>query len=162
PKNIELRLMTATGTSSDTAISPDGRYIASFNSGGILIREIDSNNQMKIDLGGPGEYGGLTYSRDGNFLYYFADLKTDPDAPSLYRIPVLGGVPTKLISNIWNSQPGNVVTFSPDGSRLAFIRESDSDVTALIVANIDGTDERELARRQSPPSYFAAAAWSPD
>src|SRR5262249_38839686 len=44
PKNIELRLMTVTGNSSETAISPDGRYIASFNSGGILIREIATTN----------------------------------------------------------------------------------------------------------------------
>jgi serine/threonine protein kinase len=161
-KNIELRLMTATGRSSETAISPDGRDIASFSGAGVLMREIETNSQMMIDLGVSGEHSGLTYSRDGNFLYYFADPTTDNDGTSLYQVPVLGGVPRKLMSRAWNSHPGNKVTFSPDGARLAFVRENDSGETALIVANVDGTDERELATRRSPISHFETAAWSPD
>lgn len=160
PQNIELAWMTTSGTFGGAAISPDGRYVAYFNGAGIWTRQVATNSQVEIIPGGTGEYWGLTFSRDGNFLYYFADLTPDHEPPALYRIPADGGVPSKLIANIPDGT--YPITFSPDGAHLALVREYDSGETALIVANVDGTDERELATRHSPPSYFGSAAWSPD
>ena len=160
-KSIELAWMTTSGKVGDAAISPDGRYVAYFNGADVWTKEVATNRQVEIISAGKGDYWGLTFSRDGNSLYYFANLATDRE-PALYRMPALGGVATKLISNIENSNGTHAVTFSPDGAHLGFVREYDSGETALIVANIDGTDERKLATRHSPPSYFGSAAWSPD
>ncbi|MBM3314672.1 hypothetical protein FJY71_02355 [candidate division WOR-3 bacterium] len=46
--------------------------------------------------------------------------------------------------------------FSPDGTRVAFVRQSDPSMpTGVYVINADGSNERFLARARSP-------AWSPD
>ena len=77
---------------------------------------------------------------------------------------MLGGASRKVIENV--SSP---VSFSPDGTRLAFMRgsptqASSSDQTALIVANVDGTGEREVAVRKLTNGAYNAGgpSWSPD
>ena len=52
------------------------------------------------------------------------------------------------------------ITLSPDGSRLAFVRESKEE-SALMVANVDGSNEHKLAARPMT-DYFKVPAWSPD
>lgn len=156
--NIELAWMTTSGKVAGAAVSPDGRYVGYVLGNEVWTRNVATNSQVKIMSGGQDDCWGLTFSRDGNFLYYFADLKSDDEAPALYRIPAVEGVPSKLIANI--PDDASPVTFSPDGAHLAFVRQYPGE-TALIVANVDGTDERKLAARHSP-AYFRAAAWSPD
>jgi serine/threonine protein kinase/Tol biopolymer transport system component len=158
---FELSGLTTSGNVANAAISRDGRYVAYFNGVGVWTRQVATNSQVEIIPGGTGSYWGLTFSPDGNYLYYFANLTTDREPPALYRIPALGGVSTKLIPNTINSNGNDRVTFSPDGTRLAFVREYASGETALTVANVDGTDERKLATRQGS-SHFGSAAWSPD
>ncbi len=158
-KTLELTGLTPSGNVVDAAISPDGQYVAYSNGAGVWTRQLETNNQVQIIPRGTGSYWGLTFSPDGSHLYYFAKSDREPDA--LYRIPALGGVSTKLISDTSNSNGGDRVTFSPDGAHLAFVREYPSGETALIVANVDGTDERKLATRQSP-AYLGSGAWSPD
>jgi serine/threonine protein kinase len=161
-KNVELALMTTSGDARFAAVSPDGRYVAYINGTSLWTREVATNRQAELIPTHEGEYLGLTFSPDGNDLYYVEELNTDADSPSLFRIPVTGGVPTKLIPNMFNTSIGNnPVSFSPDGTRLAFVREYQPDETALIVANVDGTNERKLAVRHSH-TYFGSAAWSPD
>jgi Tol biopolymer transport system component len=54
------------------------------------------------------------------------------------------------------------VTFSPDGKQLAFVRNStERNESALMVANEDGSGERQLAVRKMT-NGFGGAAWSPD
>lgn len=107
-------------------------------------------------------YLGLTFSRDGNYIYYNTVDKTAIGV--LYQMPVLGGAARKLVVNI-----DSAVTLSPDGKQLAFIRNGTrSGDSGLIVANADGTAERELAVRNEPdyfpawPNSRNAPTWSPD
>jgi Tol biopolymer transport system component len=54
------------------------------------------------------------------------------------------------------------VTLSPDGQRLAFIRNSPNEgEDAVIIANADGGNERKLAVRKLP-NFFRSLSWSPD
>jgi eukaryotic-like serine/threonine-protein kinase len=158
---IELTGLTTSGNVASAAISLDGKYVSYSNSVGVWNREIATGNQVEIIPGGTGSYWGLTFSPDGNYLYYFANLKSDKETPALFRIPALGGVATKLIASTTNSNGDDRVTFSPDRTHLAFVREYPSGETALIVANVDGTDEQKLATRQGSSS-FGSASWSPD
>ena len=104
---------------------------------------------------------GLTFSRDGNDLYYA--VKTNLDVGVLYRIPVLGGTPVKVLEKI-----DGPVSFSPDGKRLVLIRANypGPGESALVIANSDGAGERTLAVRKMPdrfsPIFFTGPAWSPD
>jgi Tol biopolymer transport system component len=77
----------------------------------------------------------------------------------LHQVPVLGGASRKLVEDV-----DSPVTFSPDGQRLAFVREySDQHESALMVVNVDGTGERRLATRKEPAHFrMEGPAWSPD
>lgn len=72
---------------------------------------------------------------------------------------MLGGTPRRVLDDI-----DSPVTFSPDGRQLAFVRRYRSrGEDAIIVANVDGTSERQLSTRKGPDFYsIAGPAWSPD
>ena len=74
-------------------------------------------------------------------------------------MPTLGGASRKIIDNV-----GTPITLSPDGTRLAFVRVNvPRGETALVVANADGTGERQVAVRKSPNNFSAGGpSWSPD
>lgn len=86
--------------------------------------------------------GGLSFSRDGNYLYFVKSEKFG-FLQTLYRMSVLGGVSTQVISDVYN------YALSPDGAQLAFVRNSQSaDASALMIANADGTGAYRLATRK--------------
>jgi Tol biopolymer transport system component len=108
-------------------------------------------------------YLGITFSRDGDYVYY---VSRDPHSPiaALYQIPVLGGSPRHVLDDI-DTGP----TFSPDGTRLAFVRGYPQEhSTSVVVANIDGSGERRLATAVWPNDFpinvgeRAWPSWSPD
>jgi len=72
---------------------------------------------------------------------------------------VLGDIPQKLLSNV-----SVYVVLSPDEKQVAFIRRSESGSGhALVVANLDGSSEKEIVFR-SPAQAFNkySLAWSAD
>jgi eukaryotic-like serine/threonine-protein kinase len=162
-QNLKLMRMTTSGSASNAAISPDGKYVAYVASeagqNSVWIRQVDSAGNVQIIPPGDSYCWGLTFSRDGNYLYYFGQGKADK-AASLYKIPALGGgVSDKLIEGIdTNFTP---VSFAPDGARLVFVRNYPGGETAVVVVNADGTGERKIASR-ADKAFFWTAAWSPD
>ena len=102
------------------------------------------------------EYGRMTFSPDGGYIYFLRREKGETNH-ALYQLPVLGGDPKKLNSNITSP-----VTFSPDGKRFAFVRSQQADST-MIIANADGTGELPLATTKSPVAFKGSGpTWSPD
>jgi Tol biopolymer transport system component len=52
---------------------------------------------------------------------------------------------------------------SPDGKQVAFTRANkDRTASVLVVANIDGANERELVQRPADASFAGRLSWSPD
>jgi Tol biopolymer transport system component len=101
-------------------------------------------------------FSNFAFSPDGEFLYFNAR-KEASEEPSIYRVPSLGGTPTKVLSNAFDVQ------FSPDGKQLSFGRLAiERTETAIFVANTDGTNERKIAARSGTQFYDGAAVWSPD
>jgi Tol biopolymer transport system component len=78
---------------------------------------------------------------------------------TLYSVPILGGESRALIADI-DSPP----TFSPDGGRIAFLRRNSREgITALLIADADGSNIRPLTTRQSPQNFvLKPISWSPD
>jgi Tol biopolymer transport system component len=71
---------------------------------------------------------------------------------------MLGGSPGVLIRDV-----DSPATFSPDGRRLAFLRERhDTPFFDLLIANSDGTGEHALFSSKPLATDSAVAAWSPD
>ena len=102
-------------------------------------------------------YSGLTFSPDGNYIYYTA-FSQELAATVLFQVPTLGGTPKKVLENVATSP----VTFSPDGKQLAFVRPTSREEFMLMIANVDGTDERKITQYQNPPESISNPAWSPD
>ena len=160
-QTLNVTRFTATGKAWHAAISPDGKYVAhvSEEAGrqGIWIGQVAAASQVQILPPATARFRGLSFSRDGNFIYFVAaDL--DYQKGALFQIPVLGGPPRKLLEDIQSP-----ISLSPDGKRLAFLRELSLKENALIVANLDGSEARQLAKH-SAPDFFSTmtTAWSPD
>jgi Tol biopolymer transport system component len=104
-------------------------------------------------------YGGLRFSPDGSYIYFGkSNTSNGIDGDDLFRVPVLGGTPQVVVKDI-DSNPA----FSPDGKRLAFVRQNDPefDRWRLITSSLDGTEERVIG--SGPLSRtLIAVAWSTD
>src|SRR5205814_904297 len=72
------------------------------------------------------------------------------------------------ITRLTSSGDVIAVAISPDGKRIAFIRNHypTGSESAIIVANADGSDERMLLAKKAPESlaagFFDCPSWSPD
>ena len=156
PSVLKVTQLTTTGKAYGPAISPDGKYVAYHTPGAggsrLWIRQLATGSNAEVIPLTKTSYQGLTFSPDGNYLYY-AGNKADEHELALYQIPApLGGVTRKLVNNV-----DNLFSLSPDSPRVTFVR----DERDLIVANLDGSGERKLATREKP-DFFESAAWSPD
>jgi eukaryotic-like serine/threonine-protein kinase len=161
----KITRLTNSGKVIDATLSPDGRYVVYVLSDArkqsIWIRQVTTANDKVVVP--PADVGvfGITVSRDGNDLYYV--IKQNLDKGTLYRVPIFGGTPTKILE--WIDAP---VSFSPDGKRMAVIRGNypGEGESALLIANADGTGEQVLARRKRPehfiPIFFTGPSWSSD
>ena len=161
--NTKLQRLTTSGRASDAAISPDGKWVAHVKSDAgqqsLWLRQVATTSDTQIVAPLPQNYYGVTFSKDGNYIYYVQGELNNPATRTLYEVTVLGGASRKVIENV-----GSPVSLSPDGTRLAFVRASlPRGENALVVANADGTGEREIAVRKLPNTYTAGGpSWSPD
>ena len=157
--------LTNSGKVIDATLSPDGRYVVYVLSDArkqsVWIRQVTTANDKVVVP--PADVGifGITVSRDGNDLYYV--IKQNLDKGTLYRVPIFGGTPVKVLE--WIDGP---VSFSPDGKRMVVIRGNypNEGESSLIITNSDGNNEQILAQRKRPeafvPIFFTGPSWSSD
>jgi TolB protein len=101
-------------------------------------------------------FHGLTYSPDGNYIYFTRSDKSNPNYSYLWQMPALGGTPRRLVRDI-----DSPIAFSPDGRQFAFLRGvPDKGEAHVLVAGVEGGGERILA--SLPASWFYGPDWSPD
>ncbi|MGI9069593.1 MAG: protein kinase domain-containing protein [Pyrinomonadaceae bacterium] len=163
--SMKLTKLTTNGKAgSQIAISLDGRYVVhtarETEGTSLWMRQVATSSSVQIVPPSDQWFIGVTFSPDGNYLYYVAAEKSSANG-NLYQMPVLGGATKKLVDNL--STP---VAISPDGKQIAFIRsELSRTEDSLITATLDGSDERKLVTRKPPDffvTYAGAPAWSPD
>jgi Tol biopolymer transport system component/DNA-binding winged helix-turn-helix (wHTH) protein len=157
-KEIEVTVLTRTGTIGIGTISRDGQYIVySVREAGLeslWLRQVAAPSALQVIPSADVSYQGLTFSLDSNHVYVVRREIKGP-GQALYRVAALGSVPIKLLADVHSP-----ISLSPDGTRLAFVRES-KDESALIIANVDGSNQRKLAARPMS-DQFKVPAWSPD
>jgi eukaryotic-like serine/threonine-protein kinase len=172
-QKTQITRLTTNGKVTIAAMSPDGRYVAYVTDeagsailGGretLWVRQVGTGSDVQIVPPANVRYGGLIFSRDGDFLYVTHSESKDWWVGVLYKIPVLGGTKKRLIVDVAIFFSTNPVTLSPDGKRVAFLRASKArNETALMVANEDGSGEKQLAVRKSPNRFGGPVAWSPN
>lgn len=155
-----IKQLTTKGKVRWVALSPDGNFFAyvlterDARKESLWLGQTDATNEIQLRPPA-GEYEGLAFSPDSKTLYFAL---TDELQSGFFKIPVLGGVSEKL-SNIQTS-----FSLSPDGRQIAFLRSNKAqNATTLVIANLDGSGERELLTR-TPDNNFSVncLAWSPD
>ena len=161
-QNISITKVTDTGKAAFVALSPDGKYLLNVvnNEGqqSLWLRNLPTNSNTQVVPPTDADYSGLRFSPDGNYLYF---VRTEPGSHELsylYRAPVLGGTPQKLVTDIDSN-----VTFAPDGKQFAFLRFNNPEPGKfrLLSLPVDGGDEKVLYGDFVSNALYDPA-WSPD
>jgi len=164
-QNMKVTKLTSTGKVTIAAISPEGKYVVhAVDDGGVeslWVRQVATSSNVQIVAPAEASYRGITFSADGNYIFYVLNEKNSPIS-IVYQLPILGGVPRKLLEDIDSS-----MTLSPDGKRFAFVRNYPSKrESSLLIANSDGSNEQTLATRKDSDAFRwgsrVGPAWSPD
>jgi eukaryotic-like serine/threonine-protein kinase len=174
PNLEELRFtkLTSHGRVEDLAISPDGRYVAYLygnarawsqidvwmgGKSSLRLRQVATQSEVQVLVEDANLYPGLTFSPDGDYIFFLRNADNDQNLRDLYVIPVLGGRERKLVHDI-----DSAISFSPDGRRFVYtVGNSTERRTEVRIANADGSGNRLLAGLKN--GIFAAGpAWSPD
>jgi eukaryotic-like serine/threonine-protein kinase len=157
-EEMQIMRLTESGTAEDVAISPNGKYIAYVLREGeqrsLNMRQVATGSEVQILPPAVVELRSLTFSPDGDYIFFLRTPKENFLYDSLFQMPILGGTPQKLTYDI-----DTPISFSPDGKQFTFVRITNG-ITRLMIANADGTGERVLASH--PGESFDYPAWSPD
>ena len=150
------------GHVSKAAISPDGKYLlqALEEKGlqSLWLHHIPTGSNKEVVEPAATSYNGLTFSPDGNYIYFVRRDEQEEAYSVLFSAPVLGGNPRILIKDV-----DSPITFSPDGLHFAFLRELHNSPTwDLLLAKADGTLEKPIFANQTVISDSYVPSWSPD
>jgi DNA-binding winged helix-turn-helix (wHTH) protein/Tol biopolymer transport system component len=158
--DVSLTPIKSTPSFPRAVISPDGSYIAYLTGERgrhelwVHSPQVGSDWVLAPALAGH-SVRGIAFSPDSARLYYNVHAD-DQHHDELWTLPVLGGEPEKLIESLESP-----VTFHPDGSQFAFVRETPEGESVLVTASLVGGEEREIASRQLSV-FLDYPAWSPD
>jgi serine/threonine protein kinase len=162
--DMEISKLTQSGKASGVGVSPDGQYVVYVLRDGekqsLMVRQVATGSDIPVVPPEIVTYYGLTFSPDGQYIYFVASSRENNFFSSLYKMPVLGGTPVKLVTDIDTSP-----TFSPDGKQFAFVRGApEHGRVNLMVAKADGSDAHVLLEKSAgvTPDNLLRAAWSPD
>jgi Tol biopolymer transport system component/predicted Ser/Thr protein kinase len=161
-QNFAASKVTETGKATLVAISPDGKYILNVmddnGQQSLWLRNVPTNSNTQVVAAAPVSYIGLHFSPDGNYLYFVRSEIGSRSLHYLYRAPVLGGTPQKLVTNIDSN-----VTFSPDGKKVAYLVANDPKAGEyrLTSRSLEASEEKNLTTGPMSEELLTPA-WSPN
>lgn len=158
----EITNITNNGNVALASISPDGKYLLhTLEDNGLQslwLRNIPTGSATQVVAPTATRYFGLTFSHDGNYVYFVRRDEGEDTISVLYRAPVLGGTPTVLVRDV-----DSPVTFSPDGETLAYLRERhDTPFWDLLTAHSNGSPAKAIFTSRPLSSDSKVPMWSPD
>ena len=162
-QNMQITKLTENGKANQVAIAPDGRYIVyamrDAEKQSLWVRNVATKSDVQVLAPDVVEIPGLSFSPDGNYIYFVRSDKSTENFRYLYQMPVLGGSPRQLVRDV-----DSPIDFSPDGSRFVFERgvPDRSVIEVRIAQTADGSGERLLATLPAYAGFIFGATWSPD
>lgn len=164
-KQTNIKRLTSKGTVNYGVLSPDGKFFAyslgeigSYRSS-LWLGQTSGNSDVQLHPTDDLVYNPRSFSADGNWLYYTTSEPRGFDNGTLYKMPLLGGVPQKLVQGV-----SVYAVVSPDEKQIAFVRGNrENKTSALVIANLDGSAEREIVARPAGQAIASfSLAWSAD
>ena len=160
-ESLRFTKLTNSGKAEDVAISPDGSYVIysqrDHGGVGLWLHHIATGSETQVLPSEDVDFRGLTFSPDGNSVYFVRTRKEIGGFKDLYAMPVLGGHARLLTRDI-----DSPVSFSPDGRQFVYV-EGFPDGTRIRIANADGSVDHVLATFAGTSSSFEPGpAWSPN
>jgi len=161
-QSMNIGKLTDGGNAFMAAISPDGKYVVHVvedaGQQSLWMRHIPTNSVTQVAPPAETHYSGLTFSPDGNYIFYTRIEKEHPGLGLLYQIPVLGGAPRLVVTDV-----DSRISFSPDGRRFTFRRDSSERKTSdVLIVDADGSHEQTMAELKFPENFGGSPSWSPD
>ena len=166
-RQMKLSILMNRNDLDGSTLSGDGRYLAyvatSGNRSSLSVRQVRTGSEVPIVPPQDFPIKGISFSPDGDYLYF---LNRDPKLPNyqaLFQVASLGGTPRKVVFDV-----DTAVTFAPGGKQICFRRGIlDAHADSLVLFDLETGKERELARVKEPerfasPLTSGAPAWSPD
>jgi serine/threonine protein kinase len=151
PRSVDLHTLTFSGSDRSPSISPDGRTVAFQSSrdgvSQIWLKQVESGSETALTSGPDDTLP--RYSPDGAWILFIR-------ARALYRVPVLGGDPRKLIDNV------DEAGWSPDGRRMVFLRTELAGPTLNTSIGIASQDGSSQIIRRFQNEQLVGPSWSPD
>jgi Tol biopolymer transport system component len=159
---IQITRVTDSGAVGVVALSPNGRYVCysmrEHDGWGLWLSQPAVGAASRILPADALGFEGITFSPDGNYIYYVRADKNDPGFKYLYSMPVLGGPPRILVRDI-----DSPVSFSPDGQKFVYTRGMPtSNTIELRIANANGNANYLLATFPNTHGFQPGPTWSPD
>lgn len=148
--------VTFTGKAYDPAISPDGNYIA-YAVGSmpseIVIRDLGSGSKVTV-FSAPLLFN-LHWSPDGSTLLFATFYGSSSRSGGVFTIPRLGGDARRILALPWR-----FLTWSNDGSRIAYIQMEESAEAAIHILQIE-TGETTSLPLEGDVGELRSIHWSP-
>ncbi len=161
-QNVSATKVTDSGKVIFANISPDGKYILSMvrenGQASLRLLNVPTNSNTQVAPPAPLYYLGVRFSPDSNYLYFIRSEPGNGELKYLFRAPLLGGSAQKIVADVDSN-----ITFSPDGSKFAYIRNDNPDPGKyqLIIRTTDSGQESVLTSGPISEGLFQPA-WSPD
>jgi Tol biopolymer transport system component len=156
------------------AVAPSGKFAAyitttaakrpgggSFQASTLKIKGITNDGVAEIVKDSEMLIVGLSFTPEGDELYFIAQDAKNPLQFNLWKVPSIGGTaPVEVLKNV-----DTEVTFDRDGKRFAFMRgdPANAQATALIIYDITTRAEKVAASVKSQADApIDKPRWSPD
>lgn len=166
-RNFTISQITTTGRAQQVAISPDGKYVLHVQDENGLkslrLRNIETGSDTDVLKPEDTRFKSLSFSPDGNYVYFRKLVNSTGSEWDAFRMPVLGGTLVALMQDVDSD-----FTFSPDGKQISYVRANDPDEGKyrILTANLDGTNEAvetiQAMQGSGTDAYPPFDSWSPD
>jgi eukaryotic-like serine/threonine-protein kinase len=169
-QNFSVSKITSTGKVRLAAISPDAKYVLSVQEEdgqqSVWLSNVPAPAKLQYQLAnsntqivppGPFHYQGVQFSKEGD-VAYFVRREERASRDELFRVPILGGTPQKLVTGMSSG-----FSFSPDGQNLGYVETETTEPGKfhLIIRSLETGQEKDLVSG-TMDKLLREPAWSPD
>src|SRR5581483_7732577 len=120
-QSMQFTKLTDNGKAAFVAISPNGQYVVyvlrDAEKQSLWVQNVATRSDVQVLAPDVVEFAGITFSPDGDHIYFVRSDKGTTHFRYLYEMPVLGGTPRQIIRDV-----DGAIDFAPGGAQFVFQR----------------------------------------